>query len=525
MANIFAEYSQPVRSVADYQNDYDKQALVRGQLVGQTRINELAALQADQQRQTIGDTQRKQNALRIAAQAAGPNADPNTFATSLLKNPDTMDAGVALQKHLADTGKVYAATAKDTVDVEETKRKALLGQVAALNSPDDALALIEHGVQSKTLPQPIAAALQNIVKTDPRWQLKLMLGIGDPSKMAELLKPHFQEVTDGKIKTFPDMNPITNPAGPAPITMTTTPGEDSTAATARAGQAVQLAGQRSVAATAAAGQRSTAQTAREGHAIQAAAAGIDPQTGNFIVGPGGKSQFQGLIDEIGSNQISQSTALARVPPGVKAQILEQVRQQYPDYRVEDYAAKNAAFKAYTDPNSKSAAEIKASNTALNHLETIKALADAQNNGNLLLFNKIANAWSMQTGQAAPKNMRDAALMVGPEISKAVVGTGGGVGERGDFVKALGGDYSPAQIAGTAATMQELLGGRLSETERSYNRSTGRKDFRSDAYLSPAAQKILSGRDARTNGASPAAAAPVKPGDIHAQADAILRGGK
>ena len=84
--------------------------------------------------------------------------------------------------------------------------------------------------------------------TSPDQVRKYAAGeMGDANLMLAKLTAH----NNGKVTAFTDTNPITNPAGPAPITMTTTPGEDSTAATARAGQAVTLAGQRSTAQTAA----------------------------------------------------------------------------------------------------------------------------------------------------------------------------------------------------------------------------------------------------------------------------------
>ena len=54
---------------------------------------------------------------------------------------------------------------------------------------------------------------------------------------ANLLIAKFVAHNNGKVQTFADMNPITNPAGPAPITMTTTPGEDLTARTSTANNA------------------------------------------------------------------------------------------------------------------------------------------------------------------------------------------------------------------------------------------------------------------------------------------------
>ncbi len=109
-----------------------------------------------------------------------------------------------------------------------------------------------------------------------------------------------------------------------------------------------------------------------------------------------------------------------------------------------------------------------------------------------LFNQIANRFATETGGTAPTNLQAAVTMVGPEISKAVIGAGGGQGDREKVDAALAAlvKGGPAQAAGTVATMQDLFGGRLTEAERTYKRTTGREDF-ADSFLSPAAQKILS----------------------------------
>jgi hypothetical protein len=255
----------------DYQNDADNQALRREQLGAAQRTNALADLTAQQTRQAMADQQRSNALIQAAYRQADPikalRATGDRAAIDLADKQETQALG---------RGKTEADTAKTNTEAAEIKRKALLQQVAALSSPQDALALIDHGEnQLKTLPAPVAAALRNMVQSDPRWQLKLMLGIGDPTKMVDVLKPHLQQVNNGKVTSFVDTNSYTNPAGPAPITMTTTPGEDSSAATQRRGQDM-------TAGTAAAGR---AQAERHFGVTQAAAAKdmiYDPDRGVLI---------------------------------------------------------------------------------------------------------------------------------------------------------------------------------------------------------------------------------------------------
>ena len=153
----------------------------------------------------------------------------------------------------------------------------------------------------------------------------------------------------------------------------------------------------------------------------------------------------------------------------------------------DVAARNAAVRSFS--TGKDGQAIQAANTALNHLETIEQLAKAQGNGDTQAFNALANRLAAATGQPAPTNLRAAITMVAPEVSKSVIGAAGGQEERAQFAKNFNPDGSVQQTLQGVGVIKELMGGRLSEAQRTYQRSTKRDDF-SETMLSPAAQKVL-----------------------------------
>ena len=244
----------------------------------------------------------------------------------------------------------------------------------------------------------------------------------------------------------------------------------------------------------------------------------DTQAGENLragVGPDGQlaGDVQSIVDAIGQYKVAPPNGMALRNPRMQS-ILAQVTAQYPEFDSTQYGARQVAAKSFA--TGLDGQKVQAANTALNHLDTLRTLAEAQANGNIPLFNQLANAYAKQTGQAAPTNLQGAITMVGPEISKAVIGSGGGVSDRDKVDSALAAlsKGSPKQAAGQIAIMEDLFGGRLSEVQRTYERTTGRKDF-SDTFLSPASQKMLSARKA-ASGASAA---------LHDQAEAILRGGK
>lgn len=169
--------------------------------------------------------------------------------------------------------------------------------------------------------------------------------------------------------------------------------------------------------------------------------------------------------------------------------MDRVMELNPQYDAAQYAPRAAALRTY-GAGGKEALGIDSINIGMNHVATLRELALAQKNGNVQLFNKIANQWSSATGQPAPTNLRMAADMVSPEVVKAVAGVAGTGEERAHFAQSLtgNGSYSPDQIIGATGEVQKLFAGRLSEKKRAYERTTQLDNF--ESMLSPAAQALL-----------------------------------
>ena len=198
-----------------------------------------------------------------------------------------------------------------------------------------------------------------------------------------------------------------------------------------------------------------------------------------------------IVDAIGQYKVAPPNGMALRNPRMQ-QILADVTSKYPDFDSTQYGARQVAAKSFA--TGKDGQQIQAGNTALNHLDTLRQLAEAQNNGDIQKVNEVKNAIAKQFGGTAPANLQAAVTMVGPEISKAVIGTGGGQGDRDKVDSALKSlsNGNAAQQAGVLNTMEDLFGGRLTEAQRTYSRTTGRNDF-SDTFLSPAAQAVLAKR--------------------------------
>lgn len=130
------------------------------------------------------------------------------------------------------------------------------------------------------------------------------------------------------------------------------------------------------------------------------------------------------------------------------------------------------------------------NTAIDHLDTLKELGNALNNGNLQLANKIKNTAAAWTGDADITNLDTAKQIVGAEVIKSIVARGGGQAEREEAANQISRISSPKQLAGYIETTQKLMAGQLKSLEQQYSSNTKRKDFRDK--LLPRAKSVLEG---------------------------------
>lgn len=193
------------------------------------------------------------------------------------------------------------------------------------------------------------------------------------------------------------------------------------------------------------------------------------------------------------------------PRSATAIATQKFLQENPEATASDLAAFNAsmgkqsaAAKAFA--TGKQGQAVNSLNVAVQHLDQLGQLADALGNGNVPLINKIGQAWTTQTGGPAPTNFNAAKQIVADEVVKAVVGSGGGVGDREQAAKAVQAAASPAQLKGVIQTYKGLMAGQLSGLRLQYKNSTGQDDF--ETHLSPTTQAELENH-AKTGGGSAA----------------------
>jgi hypothetical protein len=489
-SNIFQQYLQAPKSVVDYSNDYAKADALR-------TTNALQALNLQQQTDTTAQALAERNALRRIAATAGGDRQTlitglrNSGMPGLMTQADSLEQSGAKLKESEATAAMHNATAgKTTQDTQIAGHAQHLQALSTVNSPQDAMQWIVDGVRSGSLPaaglQPALDRLQQ-ASANPeafaKWKQETQAAGLSVQQQFEQVAPKPTEMRLGNVVKTIDMNPRSPSFGKEIVgqqAIGTSPDTVANNATSRANNAATIAGE----------NERQGKTLAKDYAVN----GFNPD------GTPGTTN-DAMIDAIGQYKVAPPNGMALRNPRMQ-QILAQVAEKYPDFDATQFSARQGAARSFS--TGKDGQNVQAANTALNHLDTVEQLALAQKNGNLVLFNKLANQIAANSGQPAPTTLKAAISMVAPELTKAVVGSGGGVGERADFAHNLNPDGSPAQILQGIGAIKELMGGRLSEVERTYSRTTGRKDFR-DSFLSPAAQKILAARAAAADPSGSSAA--------------------
>ena len=241
------------------------------------------------------------------------------------------------------------------------------------------------------------------------------------------------------------------------------------------------------------------------------------------------NKTQAQIDAIGGPDalatLAKPIAEYRAPanatgrsPVLNNLIMQEVLRQNPDYRAQNYASSNKAQQAFATGTQGNT--LRSVNVAISHMAILDDLAKAMNNGNVQLLNQVKNRWAQEFGSPLPTNFDAAKGIVGDEVVKAVIGSGGGaLADRENAQNQYSNAKSPQQILQVNATNRRLLAGQLEGLKKQYQDTTFLKDF--DQRLTPEAKAALEtvGGGVKTGGAP---AQTFKASDLPANAKMQLK---
>ena len=200
--NIYAQYAQPVRSVADYAAEYDAQDIRKLQLTGAQRQNELAALTAQQQAE-VG----RQNALaRVARSRAAQDAggDESVYARALRLSgfPENLDAADKVDKAIGERQKTASdikgkasETAKRDTETENAvvmQWRDMIGNAVNQQQAAQMVAAMHSDPRIANTPiarVPLDQGLAMLQQTPfDQWKQQFALGA---AKFVEMNKPQY----------------------------------------------------------------------------------------------------------------------------------------------------------------------------------------------------------------------------------------------------------------------------------------------------------------------------------------------
>lgn len=188
-------------------------------------------------------------------------------------------------------------------------------------------------------------------------------------------------------------------------------------------------------------------------------------------------------------EIDPQSLLSRGTPAQRRDTLNAMIKVNPDFDQTHYSEKKKAVDAFG--TGKQGDTTRSLNVSVAHLETLRELGHALENGDVKLVNAARQHFAEQFGVAAPTNFDTAKAIVADEVAKGVIGGQTAQSDRETLAASLKRSGGPKVIEGAINTFQSLLGGQLKGLESQYTRATGLKNFRSK-FLLPETQKALTG---------------------------------
>lgn len=226
-ANLFQQYLQPPKSVADYMGEMDSRDMRREQLAGMRNTNQINALTAQQTADSLQQNAIERAALRTAA--AGSGGDTNALIKALRATglPGLYTQADALEKGAIERTKGTAVAAKDTAEAEKTTQATAvaahqqhLQALAAVNGPEDGLAWLGEGLRNKALtPEQYQRGIQNLQTASAtpdgfqQWKQGAMRGGMSVLEQMQQGAAKPTEVRLGNVVKTVDMNPYSTTYG------------------------------------------------------------------------------------------------------------------------------------------------------------------------------------------------------------------------------------------------------------------------------------------------------------------------
>lgn len=192
---------------------------------------------------------------------------------------------------------------------------------------------------------------------------------------------------------------------------------------------------------------------------------------------------QALVKQVAYGKMKITDVLtARTPLPARKAFLGQVVAENPDFDSRSYDVEKGVMKDFT--SGKSAQNLTAFNTAIEHSKQLQSAADALQNGDMPTLNKIGNTLGYQFGSDKTTNFNVIKNALSGEISKVFKG-----GQATDAeIKEVQGPFdaanSPAQLKGAINNAIKLMGSKRDALRQQYEAGKqGKPNFGESGNLS------------------------------------------
>jgi hypothetical protein len=182
---------------------------------------------------------------------------------------------------------------------------------------------------------------------------------------------------------------------------------------------------------------------------------------------GQNGQPSALAQAVAKGDMKWSDVISpRTPQSVKESFAQEVKALNPAFNSGDFGVEQKVREKFTSGNVSD--QLMAIGTAREHMKTFGQLADALNNSNWQLANKLGNAFGVEFGSDKATNLRIAAQAFGGEVGRAFDGAGVTAGERQKAESAYADYLSKGQFKGAINIVDELLAGKQRSAKQAYD---------------------------------------------------------
>jgi len=152
------------------------------------------------------------------------------------------------------------------------------------------------------------------------------------------------------------------------------------------------------------------------------------------------------------------------------QLMQLVNLVDPTYDATSYKTKQGIETAFTA--GRPGTLLKSLNVVQDHLGTLTEVAKDLGNSEIPFVNAVGNKIAQWTGQPAPSSFAAVKTVVADELTKAILGTAGALGDRNAMKEEINAASSPAALSGVINKWQKLIAGQVNGLSDQYKSGGG-----------------------------------------------------